>query len=138
MPGGQEAKFYNKVSDILDAIVAKAKRWCIMCRIYWTKMVPGHYVKMVHNGIEYADMQLIAESYAMMKDLLGMSHEDISKTFKEWNAGELESYLIEITGDIFTKLDDDNEALVEKILDTAGQKVQVNGLYQCLRIRYSL
>ena len=63
-----------------------------------------------------------AESYAMMKDLLGMSHEDISKTFKEWNAGELESYLIEITGDIFTKLDDDNEALVEKILDTAGQR----------------
>lgn len=77
---------------------------------------------MVHNGIEYADMQLIAESYAMMKDLLGMSHEEISNTFKEWNAGELESYLIEITGDIFTKLDDDKEALVEKILDTAGQK----------------
>ena len=70
----------------------------------------------------------LLQSYAMMKDLLGMSHEDISKTFKEWNAGELESYLIEITGDIFTKLDDDNEALVEKILDTAGQKVQVNGL----------
>ena len=77
---------------------------------------------MVHNGIEYADMQLIAESYAMMKELLGMSHEEISKTFKEWNAGELESYLIEITGDIFTKLDENNEPLVEKILDTAGQK----------------
>ena len=87
---------------------------------------------MVHNGIEYADMQLIAESYAMMKDLLGMSHEDISKTFKEWNAGELESYLIEITGDIFTKLDDDNEALVEKILDTGskgtGKWTSINAL----------
>ncbi|MGU9533903.1 sulfatase-like hydrolase/transferase, partial [Acinetobacter baumannii] len=82
----------------------------------------GHYVKMVHNGIEYADMQLIAESYAMMKELLGMSHEDIAQTFKDWNAGELESYLIEITGDIFMKLDENKEALVEKILDTAGQK----------------
>ena len=84
---------------------------------------------MVHNGIEYADMQLIAESYAMMKDLLGMSHEEIAKTFKDWNAGELSSYLIEITGDIFGKLDDKGDGpLVEKILDTAGQKVQVNGL----------
>ena len=118
---------YNKVSDILDAIAAKAKDGA-SCVEYIGPNGAGHYVKMVHNGIEYADMQLIAESYAMMKDLLGMSHEDISKTFKEWNAGELESYLIEITGDIFTKLDDDNEALVEKILDTAGQKVQVNGL----------
>ena len=125
MPGGQEAA-YNKVSDILDAIAAKAKDGA-SC-VEYIENGAGHYVKMVHNGIEYADMQLIAESYAMMKDLLGMSHEDISKTFKEWNAGELESYLIEITGDIFTKLDDDNEALVEKILDTAGQKVQVNGL----------
>ena len=120
MPGGQEAA-YNKVSDILDAIAAKAKDGA-SCVEYIGPNGAGHYVKMVHNGIEYADMQLIAESYAMMKDLLGMSHEDISKTFKEWNAGELESYLIEITGDIFTKLDDDNEALVEKILDTAGQK----------------
>ena len=124
MPGQEAA--YNKVSDILDAI-AKAKDGA-SCVEYIGPNGAGHYVKMVHNGIEYADMQLIAESYAMMKDLLGMSHEDISKTFKEWNAGELESYLIEITGDIFTKLDDDNEALVEKILDTAGQKVQVNGL----------
>ena len=105
---------HNKVSDILDAIAAKAKDGAA-CRIYWTNSA-GHYVKMVHNGIEYADMQLIAESYAMMKELLGMSHEEISKTFKEWNAGELESYLIEITGDIFTKLDENNEPLVEKFL----------------------
>ncbi len=68
---------------------------------------------MVHNGIEYADMQLIAESYAMMKELLGMSHEDIAQTFKDCNAGGLESYLIEITGDIFMKLDENKEALVE-------------------------
>ena len=106
------------------------KMLIIKSAIYWTQLLlrhkmvlhvtyigpngAGHYVKMVHNGIEYADMQLIAESYAMMKDLLGMSHKEISQTFKEWNAGELESYLIEITGDIFNKLDDDNEALVEK------------------------
>lgn len=104
---------YNKVSDILDAIAAKAQDGA-SCVTYIGPNGAGHYVKMVHNGIEYADMQLIAESYAMMKDLLGMSHKEISQTFKEWNAGELESYLIEITGDIFNKLDDDNEALVEK------------------------
>ena len=120
MPGGQEAA-YNKVRDILDAIAAKAKDGA-SCVAYIGPNGAGHYVKMVHNGIEYADMQLISESYAMMKNLLGMSHDEISQTFKDWNAGELESYLIEITGDIFTKLDDDNEALVEKILDTAGQK----------------
>lgn len=120
MPGGQKDA-YNKVSDIVDAIAAKAQDGA-SCVTYIGPNGAGHYVKMVHNGIEYADMQLIAESYAMMKDLLGMSHKEISQTFKEWNAGELESYLIEITGDIFNKLDDDNEALVEKILDTAGQK----------------
>ena len=113
MPGGQKDA-YNKVSDILDAIAAKAQDGA-SCVTYIGPNGAGHYVKMVHNGIEYADMQLIAESYAMMKDLLGMSHKEISQTFKEWNAGELESYLIEITGDIFNKLDDDNEALVEKI-----------------------
>ncbi|EML5022138.1 NADP-dependent phosphogluconate dehydrogenase [Staphylococcus aureus] len=120
MPGGQE-EAYNKVADILDAIAAKAKDGS-SCVTYIGPNGAGHYVKMVHNGIEYADMQLIAESYAMMKELLGMSHEDIAQTFKDWNAGELESYLIEITGDIFMKLDENKEALVEKILDTAGQK----------------
>lgn len=120
MPGGQE-EAYNKVADILDAIAAKAKDGD-SCVTYIGPNGAGHYVKMVHNGIEYADMQLIAESYAMMKELLGMSHEDIAQTFKDWNAGELESYLIEITGDIFMKLDENKEALVEKILDTAGQK----------------
>ncbi|SBC28060.1 NADP-dependent phosphogluconate dehydrogenase [Staphylococcus aureus] len=120
MPGGQE-EAYNKVADILDAIAAKAKDGASSVT-YIGPNGAGHYVKMVHNGIEYADMQLIAESYAMMKELLGMSHEDIAQTFKDWNAGELESYLIEITGDIFMKLDENKEALVEKILDTAGQK----------------
>lgn len=120
MPGGQEAA-YHKVSDILESISAKAKDGK-PCVIYIGPNGAGHYVKMVHNGIEYADMQLIAESYIMMKDLLGMSHEEISETFKSWNAGELESYLIEITGDIFTKLDEDGEPLVEKIMDKAGQK----------------
>lgn len=120
MPGGQE-EAYNKVADILDAIAAKAQDGA-SCVTYIGPNGAGHYVKMVHNGIEYADMQLIAESYAMMKELLGMSHEDIAQTFKDWNAGELESYLIEITGDIFMKLDENKEALVEKILDTAGQK----------------
>ncbi|AVL78182.1 phosphogluconate dehydrogenase (NADP(+)-dependent, decarboxylating) [Staphylococcus cohnii] len=121
MPGGQEAAF-NKVSHILEAISAKAKDGA-PCVAYIGPNGAGHYVKMVHNGIEYADMQLIAESYAMMKDLLGMSHEDIAQTFKDWNAGELSSYLIEITGDIFNRLDDEtNGPLVEQILDTAGQK----------------
>ncbi|MDE9752907.1 NADP-dependent phosphogluconate dehydrogenase [Staphylococcus delphini] len=120
MPGGQEAA-YHKVSDILKSISAKAKDGK-PCVTYIGPNGAGHYVKMVHNGIEYADMQLIAESYIMMKDLLGMSHEEISETFKSWNAGELESYLIEITGDIFTKLDEDGEPLVEKIMDKAGQK----------------
>lgn len=121
MPGGQEAAF-NKVSHILEAISAKAKDGA-PCVAYIGPNGAGHYVKMVHNGIEYADMQLIAESYAMMKDLLGMSHEAIAQTFKDWNAGELSSYLIEITGDIFNKLDDEtNGPLVEQILDTAGQK----------------
>ena len=120
-PGVQKEAF-DKVSDILEAISAKAKDGA-SCVAYIGPNGAGHYVKMVHNGIEYADMQLIAESYAMMKDLLGMSHEEIAKTFKDWNAGELSSYLIEITGDIFGKLDDKGDGpLVEKILDTAGQK----------------
>ncbi|MEJ7528243.1 NADP-dependent phosphogluconate dehydrogenase, partial [Staphylococcus lugdunensis] len=81
----------------LESISAKADDGAA-CVAYIGPNGAGHYVKMVHNGIEYADMQLIAESYAMMKDLLGMSHEEISQTFKDWNAGELSSYLIEITG----------------------------------------
>jgi 6-phosphogluconate dehydrogenase len=82
----------------------------------------GHFVKMVHNGIEYGDMQLITEAYQLMKDLLGMSADEMHEVFKEWNEGELSSYLIEITRDILAYKDADGSALVEKILDTAGQK----------------
>lgn len=120
MPGGQKSA-YNEVSDILYAIAAKEDD-DEPCVKYVGPNGSGHYVKMVHNGIEYADMQLISESYTIMKNLLGMSHTEISQTFKEWNTGELESYLIKITSDIFTKLDENDGPLVEKILDTADQK----------------
>lgn len=120
MPGGQK-EAYDKVADILEAISAKADDGA-PCITYIGPDGAGHYVKMVHNGIEYADMQLIAESYALMKDALHMSHTEIANTFKEWNAGELESYLIEITGEIFNKLDEDGSPLVEKVMDKAGQK----------------
>lgn len=121
MPGGQK-EAYLKVKDILEDISAKAEDGTA-CVTYVGPDGAGHYVKMVHNGIEYADMQLIAESYALMKDLLGMSHEAIAETFKDWNQGELSSYLIEITSEIFNKMDDETgKPLVEQVLDTAGQK----------------
>jgi 6-phosphogluconate dehydrogenase len=82
----------------------------------------GHYVKMVHNGIEYGDMQLICEAYNLMKNGLGMSADEMHAVFKEWNEGDLNSYLIEITRDILSYKDENGEPLVEKILDTAGQK----------------
>jgi 6-phosphogluconate dehydrogenase len=82
----------------------------------------GHFVKMVHNGIEYGDMQLICEAYQVMKDLLVMSAGEMHEVFKEWNKGELDSYLIEITRDILAYNDEDGKPLVDKILDTAGQK----------------
>jgi 6-phosphogluconate dehydrogenase len=82
----------------------------------------GHYVKMVHNGIEYGDMQLICEAYHLMRDGLGMTPDEMSAVFAEWNKGELDSYLIEITRDILAKKDEDGTPLVDKILDTAGQK----------------
>src|SRR5664279_4349488 len=83
----------------------------------------GHYVKMVHNGIEYIDMQLICEAYWLMKNLLGMPADEIGKVFEEWNKGELSSYLIEITGDILQQKDPAGDGfLVDKILDAAGQK----------------
>lgn len=87
----------------------------------------GHYVKMVHNGIEYGDMQLICEAYQMMREGLGMSGDEIQQVFAEWNEGVLDSYLIEITRDILAVKDDDGELLIERILDTAGQKALVNG-----------
>ncbi|HEY1807073.1 MAG TPA: decarboxylating NADP(+)-dependent phosphogluconate dehydrogenase, partial [Acidobacteriaceae bacterium] len=82
----------------------------------------GHYVKMVHNGIEYGDMQLICEAYQLLKDGLGLSADELAAVFTEWNKGELDSFLIEISAEIFAKKDDDGEPMVDKILDTAGQK----------------
>lgn len=81
----------------------------------------GHYVKMVHNGIEYGDMQLCCEAYDIMKQALGMSHEEMGKVFEEWNKSELDSFLIEITADIMKFKDKDGKPLVEKIRDSAGQ-----------------
>jgi 6-phosphogluconate dehydrogenase len=82
----------------------------------------GHFVKMVHNGIEYGDMQLICEAYQLMKDGLGLDHAEMHRVFAEWNEGELDSYLIEITRDILGFKGEDGDPVVEKILDTAGQK----------------
>jgi 6-phosphogluconate dehydrogenase len=82
----------------------------------------GHYVKMVHNGIEYGDIQLICEAYQLLKDALGLSADELHDVFAEWNKGELDSYLIEISTVIFGKKDDDGQPMVDKILDTAGQK----------------
>jgi len=82
----------------------------------------GHYVKMVHNGIEYGDMQLIAEAYALLKGGLNLSNEELAQTFTEWNEGELSSYLIDITKDIFTKKDEEGKYLVDVILDEAANK----------------
>ena len=86
------------------------------------KTAPGHYVKMVHNGIEYGDMQLICEAYQLLKDGLGLTADQLHDVFAEWNKGELDSYLIEITSEIFGSEDEDGVPMVDKILDTAGQK----------------
>ena len=90
--------------------------------IGWARLAPGHYVKMVHNGIEYGDMQLICEAYQLLEKGLGLSAAELHEVFTEWNKGELDSFLIEITSDIFAKMDDDGKPMIDKILDTAGQK----------------
>jgi len=120
MPGGQK-EAYELVAPILEQISAKAPDG-EPCVAYIGKDGAGHYVKMVHNGIEYGDMQLICETYQLMKDGLGMSAQEMHEVFAEWNKGELESYLIEITRDILAYKDEDGKPLVDKILDTAGQK----------------
>jgi len=120
MPGGSVAAWPH-VKPIFQAIAAKVDDGTPCCD--WVgENGAGHFVKMVHNGIEYGDMQLICEAYQIMKDLLGMSAQEMHEVFKEWNAGELDSYLIEITRDILAYKDEDGSALVDKILDTAGQK----------------
>lgn len=120
MPGGQEDA-YRLVEPILTAISAKVGD--DPCCTYIGPDGAGHYVKMVHNGIEYGDMQLICEAYHLLKHTLNLSAQEFHEVFAEWNKGELDSYLIEITADIFTKMDPETgKPMVDLILDTAGQK----------------
>nr|WGD72328.1 NADP-dependent phosphogluconate dehydrogenase [Bacillus subtilis]WGD88519.1 NADP-dependent phosphogluconate dehydrogenase [Bacillus subtilis] len=120
MPGGQK-EAHELVKPILEAISAKVDGE--PCTTYIGPDGAGHYVKMVHNGIEYGDMRLISESYFILKQVLGLSADELHEVFAEWNKGELDSYLIEITADIFTKKDEETgKPLVDVILDKAGQK----------------
>ncbi len=120
MPGGSPAA-WPTVKPILQAICAKVEDGAPCCD--WVgENGAGHFVKMVHNGIEYGDMQMICEAYHLMRDLLGLSADEMHEVFADWNTKELDSYLIEITKDILAYKDEDGSPLVEKILDTAGQK----------------
>ena len=120
MPGGSPAAWPH-VKPIFQAIAAKVADGTPCCD--WVgENGAGHYVKMVHNGIEYGDMQLICEVYYLLKTALGMDADEMHEVFARWNEGKLNSYLIEITADILAYKDEDGEPLVEKILDTAGQK----------------
>jgi 6-phosphogluconate dehydrogenase len=120
MPGGSK-KAWPSVKPILQAISAKVEDGSPCCE--WVgENGAGHFVKMVHNGIEYGDMQLICEVYQLMHEVLGMSYDQMQGVFAEWNKGELGSYLVEITRDILGYKDADGGPLVEKILDKAGQK----------------
>jgi 6-phosphogluconate dehydrogenase len=123
MPGGAE-EAWPSVKPIFQAIAAKVgPNNDVPCCEWVGPGGSGHYVKMVHNGIEYGDMQLICEAYQLLKEAAGFTNEELHQTFAEWNRGELDSYLIEITRDIFTVKDKDSgEYLVDRILDTAGQK----------------
>ncbi|MGR3906006.1 NADP-dependent phosphogluconate dehydrogenase [Burkholderia sp. SR8] len=122
MPGGQRDA-YDLVEPILKQIAAKAPSDGEPCVAYMGPDGAGHYVKMVHNGIEYGDMQLIAESYAVLKDVAGLTNDELGAVYTEWNQGELDSYLIEITSKIFGKKDDETgKHLVDVILDRAAQK----------------
>jgi 6-phosphogluconate dehydrogenase len=120
MPGGNPAAWPH-VKEIFQSIAAKVEDGTPCCD--WVgEEGAGHYVKMVHNGIEYGDMQLICEAYQLMRDGLGVSADELHEIFSDWNKTELDSYLIEISAQIFSKKDEDGQPLVDKILDTAGQK----------------
>ncbi|XP_067141184.1 6-phosphogluconate dehydrogenase, decarboxylating isoform X2 [Centruroides vittatus] len=119
MPGGNP-KAWPYIKDIFQNISAKADGE--PCCDWVGEEGSGHFVKMVHNGIEYGDMQLICEAYHLMKSALGLSNDEMSEVFSEWNKGELDSFLIQITSDILKFKDDDGEPLLEKIRDVAGQK----------------
>src|SRR5664279_2643149 len=120
MPGGSPAA-WPFVKEIFQAVSAKVEG-NVPCCDWVGEAGAGHYVKMVHNGIEYGDMQLICEAYNILKNGLGMTAPEMHEVFKEWNTGELDSYLIEISRDILGFKDTDGTPLVDKILDTAGQK----------------
>ena len=120
MPGGNPAAWPH-VKEIFQAIAAKVEDGSPCCE--WVgENGAGHYVKMVHNGIEYGDMQVICEAYHLLKEGLGLNADELHEVFAEWNRGELDSYLIEITSEIFAKKDEDGTSLIDKILDAAGQK----------------
>jgi len=120
MPGGQR-EAYDLIEPIFTKIAAHVNG--DPCCTYIGPGGAGHYVKMVHNGVEYSDMELIAESYYLMKYVLGLSSEELHQVFSEWNKGDLNSYLIQITADIFARKDEETgQPLVEMILDKAGQK----------------
>jgi len=120
MPGGSP-EAWPYVKEIFQAISAKVDDGSPCCD--WVgENGAGHYVKMTHNGIEYGDMQLICEAYDLMKHVLGMSNQEMHEVFAEWNEGKLDSYLIEITRDILGYQDENGEYVIDKILDTAGQK----------------
>lgn len=120
MPGGSPAA-WAAVKPIFQSICAKVEDGTPCCD--WVgENGAGHFVKMVHNGIEYGDMELICETYSLLKNILGLTADEMHDVFAEWNRGELDSYLIEITRDILAYKDTDGSALVEKILDAAGQK----------------
>src|ERR1700726_817878 len=120
MPGGNK-EAWPHVKDIFQAIAAKVEDGTPCCD--WVgEDGAGHYVKMVHNGIEYGDMQLIGEAYQLLKDGLGLGADELAGVFAEWNKGELDSFLIEITAAIFAKKDAGGQPIIDTILDTAGQK----------------
>lgn len=120
MPGGSK-EAWPHIKEIFQSIAAKVDGG-VPCCDWVGDGGAGHFVKMVHNGIEYGDMQIITEAYQLMKDMLGMSADEQHEVFKKWNKEELDSYLIEITTDILAYKDTDGKPLVEKILDKAGQK----------------
>src|SRR3990172_4033119 len=120
MPGGSP-EAWPHLKPILQAIAAKVADGSPCCD--WVgEEGAGHFVKMVHNGIEYGDMQLVCEAYDLLRHVLGLTTDDMSRVFAEWNAGQLNSYLVEITADILAYKDADGAPLLDKILDAAGQK----------------
>ena len=120
MPGGNPAAWPH-VKEIFQSIAAKVEG-DVPCCDWVGEDGAGHYVKMVHNGIEYGDMQLICEAYQLLQKGLGLGADELHEVFAEWNKGELDSFLIEISSEIFAKKDEDGQPLLDKILDTAGQK----------------